>query len=169
MDDKTHFEKVPLEELVRRGIVHPEDLPAPELRNGKPTVLVVDDERTIADTLATIISRNGYHAFPAYDGDSALKVAKSHTPDILITDIVMPGMDGIELSSQIHNSIPGCKIVLFSGQANTLSQKHFANCGAFLLLAKPMNPRDFLDVLAELTRDSAYLPRNPAETTTPPG
>jgi hypothetical protein len=64
----------------------------------RPVVLVVDDESVIADTLAEILSRSGYHAVPVYDGDSALETALLTPPEMLITDVVLPGMTGIELA-----------------------------------------------------------------------
>ena len=65
-------------------------------------VLVVDDESVIADTLAEILSRNGYATMTAYDADEALETALTTPPEMLITDVILPGMNGIELAIEIQ-------------------------------------------------------------------
>jgi len=83
-------------------------------------VLVVDDESAIADTVAEILSRSGYAAMTAYDGNEALETALVTPPEMLITDVILPGMSGIELSIKMRRIFPDCKILLFSGQAATV-------------------------------------------------
>ena len=63
-----------------------------------PRVLVVDDEPSITDTLVAILRTAGYDAAPSYDAETALSLCESLRPDLLITDVVMPGMNGIEMA-----------------------------------------------------------------------
>lgn len=112
----------------------------------RPVVLVVDDESVIADSLTTILVRSGYLAITAYDGESALESALHMPPEMLITDVALPGMSGIELSIIIKRVFPDCKIILFSGQSATADM--LASAGReghrFEFLAKPVHPRDLL-------------------------
>jgi len=125
------------------------DVPAElESKTGghRPVVLVVDDESVIADTLAEILTRSGYKGVAQYDGDSALEAALLNPPEMLITDVVLPGMTGIELAISMRRIFPECKIILFSGQASTADL--LANARAdghhFTLLNKPLHPQDLL-------------------------
>lgn len=117
----------------------------------QPVVLVVDDESVIADTLAEILSRSGYRGIPVYDGDSALETALLTPPEMLITDVVLPGITGIELAIKVRRIFPDCKIILFSGQASTADLLASARADGhhFTLLNKPLHPQDLLQRVAE--------------------
>ena len=112
----------------------------------KPRVLVVDDERVIADTLAIILGQNGYEASAAYTGKDAVEKAKTVQPDLIISDVIMPDMNGIEAAIQIRKMLPKCKILLFSGQAATadLLDKARQQGHEIEILAKPVHPADLL-------------------------
>ena len=112
----------------------------------RPRVLVVDDESVIADTLTEILARSGYAAVAAYDGAGALETALLSPPALLITDVVLPGMSGIELAIQMRRIFPDCKALLFSGQACTSDMLASANRlgHQFTLLNKPVHPKDLL-------------------------
>jgi CheY-like chemotaxis protein len=109
-------------------------------------VLVVDDERIIADTLSLILSNSGYTVLTAYDGKTALELARAIPPALLITDVVMPGMTGIELAITLVEVVPDCKVLLFSGQAATVDLLATARDMGheFTLLTKPVHPTDML-------------------------
>ncbi|HEV2134842.1 MAG TPA: response regulator [Terracidiphilus sp.] len=112
----------------------------------RPSVLIVDDESVIADTLTEILCRSGYAAIAAYDAESALETSLMKPPEMLITDVVLPGMSGIELAIQIKRIFPDCKTLLFSGQASTSDMLAAANSAGhhFTLLSKPVHPKDLL-------------------------
>lgn len=112
----------------------------------RPVVLVVDDESVIADSLTEILNRSGYAAVPAYDGEGALEVALLMPPELLISDVILPGMNGIELATTVRRIFPDCKVILFSGQASTVDLLASAkNRGQhFSLLTKPIHPTDLL-------------------------
>jgi DNA-binding response OmpR family regulator len=120
----------------------------------RPQVIVVDDESNIADTLTAILSRSGYEAIAAYDADGALEVALLNPPEILITDVMLPGTNGIDLAIQMRRIFPDCKIFLFSGQVATTDLLAAANREGhqFDLLSKPVHPLDLLARLAESRR-----------------
>jgi CheY-like chemotaxis protein len=112
----------------------------------KPKVLVVDDEKVIADTLAKIFELNGYEASTVYTGTAAVESARSFQPDLMICDVLMPEMNGIEAAILIRGIVPTCKILLFSGQAATanLLDEARAQGHEFEILAKPVHPADLL-------------------------
>lgn len=125
---------------------------------GKKIILVVDDEQRIADTLALILQHNGYETMVAYEADSALAQSSTTRPDLLLTDVVMPGMNGIELGLAISEKFPACRILLLSGQAATaelLERAQKQGC-RFPLLSKPIHPEKLLKKVAEML-DSSEL------------
>lgn len=134
------------------------EVPRTDLKNPggsyRPVVLVVDDECVIADSLAEILKRSGYCAVTAYDGASALESALMMPPDVLITDVVLPGMNGIELATTMRRIYPDCKVVLFSGNAATSAMMEAAMRAGdnFVLLNKPVSPREMLQHVSEGVR-----------------
>ena len=112
----------------------------------KPRVLVVDDERVIADTLAIILNQHGFEASAVYTGTGAVERAKTIRPDLIISDVIMPDMNGIEAAIHIRKFLPNCKILLFSGQAATADLLESARQQGheFEILAKPVHPTDLL-------------------------
>jgi len=117
-----------------------------------PRVLVVDDERLLADTTAAILRRSGFHAKTAYDGFSALEMTANFHPDYLLTDIMMPGMNGVELAIAITKMYPSAKILLFSGQAGIadILEQSRAQGYEFPLLAKPVHPLKLVEGIRNL-------------------
>ena len=115
----------------------------------KPKVLVVDDERVIADTLAMILNQSGFDARAVYSGEKAVELASTFAPDMLITDVIMADLNGIDAAIMIRALLPKIKILLFSGQAATadLLEKARAKGYEFEILAKPVHPQDLLSRL----------------------
>ena len=115
----------------------------------KPKVLVADDERVIADTLAMILNQSGFEARAVYSGERALEAASTFVPDMLISDVIMADLNGIDAAIQMRALLPKIKILLFSGQAATadLLEKARAQGYEFEILAKPVHPQDLLNKL----------------------
>lgn len=112
----------------------------------KPKVLVADDERVIADTLAIILNQSGFEATAVYSGEKAVEAAETLRPDMLISDVIMTDLNGIDAAIKIRAMLPSCKILLFSGQAATADLLDRANSQGhqFEILAKPVHPQDLL-------------------------
>jgi CheY-like chemotaxis protein len=112
----------------------------------KSKVLVADDEQVIANTLAIILNQAGFEAKAVYSGEKAIEALDSFEPDMLISDVIMTGMTGIEAAIQTRQKLPKCKILLFSGQAATadLLEKARSEGHEFEILAKPVHPTDLL-------------------------
>ena len=115
----------------------------------KPKVLVADDERVIADTLAMILNQSGFDARAVYSGEKALELASAFQPDMLISDVIMADLNGIDAAIYIRALLPGIKVLLFSGQAATadLLEKARKEGYEFDILAKPVHPQDLLNKL----------------------
>jgi len=122
-----------------------------ELSNNR--VFVVDDEKVIAETLAIILTKSGFNAISFTNPLHALEDAKRESPSLLISDVMMPEMSGIDLAIQIKRLCPKCKILLFSGQAATtdLIEQARQQGHTFELLAKPVHPTDLLESIKRLT------------------
>lgn len=110
-------------------------------------VLIVDDESVIADSLALIFRASGFESRSVYSGERALEIASSFAPDVLISDVVMRGITGIELGIQVREHFPSCQVLLFSGQAATsdLIQAADTKGYRFDILTKPVHPQVLLD------------------------
>lgn len=112
----------------------------------RPKVLVADDEQIIANTLVSILNKAGFEARAVYSGEEAVEMAQSFQPDMLISDVIMSGINGIEAAIEVRAKLPSCKVLLFSGQAATMGllEKARANNYHFEILAKPIHPADLL-------------------------
>jgi DNA-binding NtrC family response regulator len=115
----------------------------------KTKILVVDDESTIAETLVEILQEEGYEAVAASSAAAALLSAQSLSPDIVISDVIMPGQSGIELGIQLRDILPECRIILFSGQSATVDLLGDARRRGyeFDIVAKPIKPQTLLAMI----------------------
>lgn len=109
-------------------------------------ILVVDDDQIIADSLAAILRKSGYDVTAQYDGHGALQKCNGWVPDLLISDVVMPEVNGVALAIQIQQLYPACRILLCSGVATSAELVEQARLQGyrFEFLVKPIHPRDLL-------------------------
>jgi CheY-like chemotaxis protein len=112
-------------------------------------VLVVDDERVIADSITAILNRSGFDAIAKYGGGEAIGFLQQECPDIVLSDVVMPDQNGLQVADAARANCPGTRIVLISGNASTpnLLQHALPDGPKFELLAKPIHPLDLLRIL----------------------
>lgn len=117
----------------------------------KVRVLIVDDEKVIANSLALIFNREGYEARAVYSAEEALQVLPEFQPEIAILDVVLPRMNGIDLAILMNAECPNCDVTLFSGQAITQELQAEANTKGhpFKILPKPLHPTELLSVAAK--------------------
>jgi CheY-like chemotaxis protein len=141
----SYFEKIPLTELAKKGLATVEN-------QHLPLVLVVDDEHIIADTRAAILTGWGYAVLTAYDAESAMELARVVPPELLISDVILTRMNGVELAIAIREMVPDCKVILFSGLADGhefVARAHRAG-HEFTLLSKPVHPAQLWTLLSGL-------------------
>ncbi len=127
----------------------PVDSRAPASSARGRRVIVVDDESRIASTLVEILKGEGYEAMAASTGDGAIELARIFNPHIVLSDVILPGLNGIEVGVQISALFPNCRVILFSGQAATLDLiKEARQRGhEFEILAKPIKPAALLSII----------------------
>jgi CheY-like chemotaxis protein len=130
-------------ELADGGTPHAESL---------PRILVVDDEALIADTIVQILNRSGFIAQAAYGGQEAIDIARRINPELVLSDVLMPHIDGVEAAIAIREFSPDTRIVLFSGQAATVEILARARERGhnFELLPKPLHPTQLIKHLREI-------------------
>ena len=111
-------------------------------------VLIVDDEPSVAGTLASVFRRSGYRSYWVSGAVKAFLLAQQINPDLLLTDVMMPGFSGIDLAIRFRSEFPDCKILLMSGQAETddLLERAKEQGYDFQVVAKPIWPPDLLAV-----------------------
>lgn len=110
----------------------------------KSRVLVIDDEHMIADTLTQILNMHGLDATSAYSGESALEQIEAFQPDMVLSDIVMRQVDGVETAVRIRKLHPKCRIILFSASALSPSNRRKISHLGFEFLERPLHPEDLL-------------------------
>lgn len=117
--------------------------------SSKPKVLIADDERIIADTLAMILNQGGFEARAVYSSLKALELAKTFQPDTLISDVIMAEMDGVQAAIRMRSILPNLRVFLLSGQTATaeLVEKANAQTYGFEVLIKPLHPKDLMEKL----------------------
>jgi CheY-like chemotaxis protein len=125
-------------------------------------ILVADDDCIIATTLSQILRLSGYETETVSSGEEAISTAAVRKPDILITDVVMGGITGIEAAIRILEFIPACLVILISGQANTADHLSgaFGQRRQLEILPKPFHPKVLLERIAAFAAERA-LPKMP--------
>jgi len=145
-----HFPIIPIEQV-----------PAPEVSGldaDRPVVLVVEDDGAVADTLVKILNRSGYAAIAACDGADAVETALLVPPDLVIADVALPGMSGIEVAVELKSKLPACRIVLLGVEHDACDAVAAARIAelASAVVEKPVQPAELL------AKVSASLGRKPS-------
>jgi len=139
-----HFLMLDANSGVEANLHESSDIPKTSRRT--PRVLVVDDEKLVADSLSAILKRFHYDAVPFYSGESAIEAARHYCPDFVLSDVMMPKLNGVETVLKIREICPTTRVLLLSGNAATadlLKQAH-SRGHDFELLAKPIHPDELL-------------------------
>ena len=114
--------------------------------------MVAEDDAVIADSLAAILKLHGLAVLCEADGRAALETARLIPPEILIAELSLPGMSGLELAAEIARTAPDCNIILFAGPSAIVDPPpslHELAC-TFSVLIKPVHPADLLDLVRRL-------------------
>ncbi len=118
-------------------------------------VLVVDDEPLIADSLAAIFRNSGFEATCAYSGYGAIQTAKHLEPDVMISDVLMPGLNGVDAALSIFRYLPGLKFVFVTGCNGFQEDLSTARDRGlpFIYLEKPVPPKFLVGYLEDCRRE----------------
>ncbi|WP_164013418.1 sigma-54-dependent transcriptional regulator [Pyxidicoccus trucidator] len=110
-------------------------------------ILVVDDEEDIRDTLATILSLEGYDVSTASSGASAVALVEAGRFDLVISDLRMPGMDGVETLVRLKRSHPDLQVIIATGYASAETATRCLLEGAYGYISKPFDMDDLLNLI----------------------
>jgi CheY-like chemotaxis protein len=128
-------------------------------------VLIIDDEEDIRDALRRVLERAGYRVRAAEDGADGLTQMQQRAADIIITDIIMPKLNGVEAIAAMRERFPGARIIAISGGGNYGASDYQPNAittsaylaaankaGAHIILTKPFDSADLLKAVSDLTQ-----------------
>src|SRR3954454_22103681 len=120
------------------------------------TVLIVDDERTLARAVKAFLAEAGYEAEVADDGERALALVQTLRPDVVVTDVRLPGMSGIDLLRRIREFDPAIPVIIMTAYGTIEGAVEAVKLGAFDYLKKPVDLEE-LKLLADRARETAIL------------
>src|ERR1700752_4504778 len=113
----------------------------------KRKVLVIDDDRLVADTLAEILRLHGFSPVALYSGEEAISFVETFRPDIVLSDIRMHHVDGIEAAHVIRQRHPECRVILFTATSVNTQMKQAIERSGFEFLQRPLHPQNVLSAL----------------------
>jgi len=120
------------------------------------TVLIVDDERTLARAVKAFLAEAGYEAEVADDGERALALVQTLRPDVVFTDVRLPGMSGIDLLRRIREFDPAIPVIIMTAYGTIEGAVEAVKLGAFDYMKKPVDLEE-LKLLADRARENAML------------
>ena len=129
----------------------PTGIPAP------PRVLVVDDEPPIVELVRGYLRREGWEVLTAADGPAAIAAVREHAPDVVVLDLMLPGLDGIEVCRQLR-TFSDVYVIMLTARGEEIDRVVGLSVGADDYLVKPFSPRELLARIKALLR----RPRTPA-------
>jgi DNA-binding response OmpR family regulator len=139
---------------------------AAELAGSHPvrTVLVVDDDRTVADVVSVYLAHVGYSVDSAADGATALDMAAAHPPDLVVLDLMLPGVPGLEVCRRLRelSSVPIIMLTARGGEEERIVGLH---CGADDYVTKPFSPRELVARVEAVLRRAHAQPAHQSGTT----
>lgn len=116
----------------------------------QPKILIVDDSRELSDIICEYMEANGYKADTTTESLDALRLISANGYDLVVSDIHMPGMDGLELMAQIKARYPGLPVVLITGYSVSEARKIAMEKGADDFIGKPFHMKEIFDVVTRV-------------------
>jgi CheY-like chemotaxis protein len=128
-------------------------------------IIVIDDEEDIRNVLVEVLERAGYDVDTAQDSDAGLQLMRTKGADLVITDIIMPGKDGVDTAYQIRMEFPNTRIIVISGGGNVMPMEYEPGAiktsaylasadaaGADMTLTKPFDRNEILEAVSNLVQ-----------------
>jgi len=126
-----------------------------------PKILVVEDERSISNLVVSYLQKEGYEVYSAADGPGGLKAARTYQPDLIILDIMLPGMDGLEVLAQLRRE-SNVYVILLTAKTEELDRVLGLSVGADDYVTKPFSPRELTARVKAALRRLQSMPERPA-------
>jgi len=126
------------------------------------TVLVVDDERTIADVVARYLEREGYRAVIERDGEQAVEMAERERPDIVVLDVMLPRLDGLQVMALLRRRRP-TPVILLTARGEEQERVNGLRLGADDYVVKPFSPAELVARVGAVLRRLATAPEDDTE------
>jgi CheY-like chemotaxis protein len=126
-----------------------------------PKILLVDDEKEFVETLSERLHKRDLASTVVYDGQKALELVEKDQPDVMVLDLMMPGIGGIEVLRRLKRTHPKIEVIILTGHGSEHEEQMAAELGAFAYLKKPVN----IELLAQVMRE-AYQKVNEAKAAT---
>lgn len=123
-----------------------------------PRILLLDDETQLRELLKEVLSAEGYDVIASGDGNLTRDASVVRDVDVVVTDVMMPNFDGLEVVRSVRRHAPNVKIIAMSGGGRTVSQDFLpvaGKLGADRLLYKPFSPFDLVEEIRQLTASAA--------------
>jgi DNA-binding NtrC family response regulator len=117
------------------------------MKKNRAKILIVDDEQHICRILSRLMEKQGFDALTAYEGETALKMIRSEIPDVLLLDLMMPGINGMEVMKYAKQLDPDLPVVIITGHANIQGAVEAIQAGADNYLAKPFQHLDIIETV----------------------
>jgi DNA-binding NtrC family response regulator len=114
-----------------------------------PHILIVDDEANVRRVLGTVLEQAGYHTTRAESGEQALQLVRAQDPDLVLTDLKMPGMDGLELLGRLREGFPEIPVLMLTAHGTVENAVEAMKLGAHDFLTKPFDKEHVLEVIAK--------------------
>jgi DNA-binding response OmpR family regulator len=108
------------------------------------TVLVVDDNKDAVDIVARLLAHHGITALRAYGGQECLDIVRSHAVDVIVLDVMMPGMDGLEVCKHLKEISPAPPVILLTAKDDMATRAAGMSLGVSEFMVKPVNNRDLI-------------------------
>lgn len=128
------------------------------------TVLVVDDEPTVREVIRRYLERDGYAVREAADGPTALNEIEQNAPDLVVLDLMLPGLDGVAVTRQARQAAKSVPIIMLTAKGETADRIYGLDSGADDYVSKPFSPQELVSRIRAVLRRSAdeTIPHQPA-------
>lgn len=123
-------------------------------------LLIIEDEKITRISLTDILKNEGYQVFAAEDGEEGLRLYNEYLPEIVITDLRLPKIEGMEILKSILEKTPSCKVILITAYATIETAVNSLKIGAYDYLTKPFSPEKLLSILRNINQLQSALSEN---------
>jgi DNA-binding response OmpR family regulator len=123
------------------------------------TVVIVEDDRTLASVVASYLRRAGHEVLLAHDGETGLELVSTRLPDLVLLDVMLPEMDGLDLCARVRRQQPDLPVIMLTALGDVDDRIAGLEVGADDYMTKPFSPRELMLRVESVLRRAAHAPR----------